>query len=123
MTNKKELENEQLEKANGGLPYIGTTEPTPSHYYYQVGDVAERGFWIDNGNTYFKTNFRITKLGKKQTYKQEPIMGYSLYYRMEPVDRAYAQYDGWYDLVVNLTGYKETGITRVPDDGIIVVDE
>jgi len=117
MSKDKQLNNEELEKVSGGVPYIGITEPNEGHFYHHVGDSISYHVYGTPDKSLPRVDFTVVALGKKLTGSQGLVVGYSLLYKLEAKNRSQSSYDGWYDLVP--CGF-DTCVQKAPDDGIVV---
>lgn len=123
MSDKKELNNEELQEVSGGIPYLGTGEPTVNNFYHHVGDRINYGQFVD-GNWVSGITYTVVALGKLYTGGNAYVKGYSLYYKLETVDRSKSYLDGWYDYVSTIANLRviHEEIRRVPDTGIQIVE-
>jgi len=122
MSEKKELSNEELEKATGGDLYFGWGTPTIENFTHATGSVCRYSIYtsLDPNSSSVSTHDLIVKGHAIKRGGAVSFGGwgsYSMYYKFQFVDRQYAAFDGWYDSIP--TG---AGVQRAPSD-IIILDE
>jgi len=123
MSNKKELNDEELEKVNGGEVYFGCGTPTVADFKYKIGDIGTFIMYTSldpNSSQCQHRNCLVKGHAIKRAGAVIQLTGfgsYSMYYKLEFVDRDYAVYDGWYD-----SFYDPSGLKRAPAD-ITILDE
>jgi len=119
MAEKKQLQDEELEKISGGEIFFRPGIPTIADFIYQLNAVRTITVYPPTYSWPITISVKVVGHGIMHTGTCGFVNGYAMYYKYETVDSNLSDLNGWYDSVPS----NELQIyNKVSPEGIQILD-